>query len=105
MGNFWTFISTVLGLVAIGFLAVWSVLSNLSSTVFLLGLKPFKVGDHIAIVGEEVNGEVIDINPMFTTLRQRNGDLFTVPNNQFFQKAIVSPAESTESETDESDAS
>ena len=98
VGNFWTFVSTVLGLVAIGFVAVWSVLSNLSATVFLLGLKPFKVGDYIRITGEDVKGEVIDINLMFTTLKTARGDVFTVPNNQFFQKSIVRPANPDEME-------
>ena len=92
IGNFWTFVSTLLGLVAIGFVAVWSVLSNISSTFFLLLVQPFRVGDFVSIVGDDVMGEVIDINFMFTTIRTKDGDVFSVPNNQFFQKTTLRPS-------------
>lgn len=94
IGNFWTFISTLLGLVAIGFVAVWSVLSNISSTFLILLFQPIRVGDYVQIVGEEVKGTVQDINFMFTTLRTHEGDVYRVPNNQFFQKSILKPAHS-----------
>ncbi len=93
IGSFWTVVSTVIGLVAIGFVAVWSVLSNLSATFLLLIFQPFRVGDYVAIVGEEVKGRVIDINFMFTTIRSLSGDTFQVPNNQFFQKSSIKPAD------------
>jgi len=93
IGNFWTFISTMIGLVAIGFVAVWSVLSNLSSSFLLLIMQPFRVGDHIRIVGEDVIGTVTEINFMFTTVRSANGNVFKVPNNQFFQKTTLRPAD------------
>lgn len=89
VGNFWTFVSTAVGLVAIGFVAVWSVLSNISSTFLILIARPFRLGDNIGIVGEEVAGRVTDINFLFTTIRKENGDLFKVPNNQFFQKTLL----------------
>ncbi|MDQ8181040.1 mechanosensitive ion channel family protein [Pelagicoccus sp. SDUM812005] len=98
IGNFWTFISTILGLVAIGFVAVWSVLSNISATFFLLGFKPFKVGDYICLVGDDISGRVIDVNFMFTTLRRDNGDVFRIPNNQFFQKSTKRPGDNGKSD-------
>ncbi|MDQ8205537.1 mechanosensitive ion channel domain-containing protein [Pelagicoccus sp. SDUM812003] len=93
IGNFWTFVSTLLGLIAIGFVAVWSVLSNISATFFLLLVQPFRVGNFVKVVGDDIMGEVIDINFMFTTIRSTEGDVFNVPNNQFFQKATLRPAD------------
>lgn len=93
IGNFWTFISALLGLVAIGFVAVWSVLSNILSAVFIYLSKPFRVGDYIRVVGDEVDGEVREVNMLFTTLARPNGDVFSVPNNQFFQKSVLLPAD------------
>lgn len=92
IGSFWTLVSTTVGLVAIGFVAVWSVLSNISSTFLILIVQPFKVGDYVALVGEGVMGRVIDINFLFTTMRKGDGDIFKVPNNQFFQKCLLRPA-------------
>lgn len=93
IGNFWTFVSTLLGLIAIGFVAVWSVLSNFSAAFFLLMFQPFRVGDYVRIVGEDVKGVVIDINFMFTTLQSLKGDVYTVPNNLFFQKSMLKPVD------------
>lgn len=91
IGNFWTFLSAVLGLVAIGFVAVWSVLSNISSTFFIIGLKPFSIGDDISLEGTDISGKVVTLDFMFTTIQKSNGDLFKIPNNLFFQKAMLLP--------------
>ncbi len=88
LGGLWAMISTVLGLVAIGFVAVWSLLSNASSTVLILFLRPFQIGDDIEIAGEPVAGRVIDLNFFYTTLVDVEGRLLQVPNNLFFQKTV-----------------
>lgn len=93
IGSFWTLVSTTLGLVAIGFVAVWSVLSNISSTFLIMIAHPFRVGDYVSLVGEEVMGRVVDINFLFTTIRKGSGDVFMVPNNQFFQKCLLHPVD------------
>lgn len=88
LANAWTTISTVLAMVAIGFFAVWSVLSNLMSTLFLLVARPFRVGDTVEILPEGLKGKVIDLSFTFTTLKEEGGDLIRVPNNQFLQKLL-----------------
>lgn len=88
LGGLWAMISTVLGLIAIGFVAVWSLLSNASSTVLILFLRPFQIGDDLEIAGEPVAGRVVDLNFFYTTLQDSEGRLLQVPNNQFFQKTI-----------------
>lgn len=103
IGNFWTLLSTILGLIAIGFVAVWSVLSNVSSTFLIFSFKPFRVGDYVALVGDDTSGQVVDVNFMFTTLRRKDGDLFRVPNNQFFQKSVQHPRDPDAFEAGDSD--
>lgn len=88
LGGLWAMLATILGLIAIGFVAVWSLLSNTSSTVLILILKPFQVGDDIELAGEPVKGRVIDINFFYTTLLDEDGRYVQVPNNQFFQKTL-----------------
>lgn len=88
LGGLWAMISTVLGLVAIGFVAVWSLLSNASSTVLILFLRPFQIGDDIEIAGEPVAGRVVDLNFFYTTLIDSERRLLQVPNNLFFQKTV-----------------
>ena len=92
-----TSVSGILMLVAIGFVAVWSVLSNVSCSFLLLVFPPFKFGDTIEIKEAEkefgLKGKVTGLNLFYTTLSAsdpENGDtLIRVPNNLFFQRVII----------------
>jgi len=96
VASFWAALSGVLVLLAIGFVAVWSLLSNLLCSVLLIIFAPFRIGDEIEVQDPAspvtVRGRVRDINLMFTTLvmTDENGEesLLRAPNNIFFQKYI-----------------
>ena len=88
---------TIAGMVAIGFIAVWSVLSNMMCSLLLIVFNAFKVGDEIEVVepvgGTGLRGRVVSFNVMFTTLEEQTGEagevaLTQVPNNIFFQKSL-----------------
>ena len=94
----WTVISAGMAAVAIGFFATWSLLSNATSALLLLTFRPFRVGDLVDVVepsnGSQLSGRVVDMNLMFTTLREHTGGnhratgTLHVPNSLFFQKMI-----------------
>jgi len=84
----WAAITTVLAMIAIGFVAVWSVLSNTLCSVMLILTRPFQVGDTIEVSGPGLRGKVVNFTMLFTTLRADEGDLIRVPNNLFFQQPI-----------------
>lgn len=88
LGGLWAMMATVLGMVAIGFVAVWSVLSNVLCTFIILLYRPFEVGDEVEIAGEPIGGKVADLNFLYTTLHTPDGALLQIPNNLFFQKVI-----------------
>lgn len=88
IGGIWAVISTILGLVAIGFVAVWSLISHTTATMLILFLRPFQIGDDLEFPGEPVTGRVVDFNFFFTTLIDHEGTLYQIPNNLFFQKTI-----------------
>jgi small-conductance mechanosensitive channel len=89
---------TVAGMVAIGFIAVWSVLSNAMSALLLLAFKTFRIGDELEIIeptGSEkgLSGRVSGFSLMFTTLEEKGAKgeiptLIHIPNNIFFQKSL-----------------
>jgi len=79
-------LGTILGLVAIGFVATWSILSNFLCTFVLILFNPFAIGDEVEIPADSVAGKVVDITLLFTTLRTPTGEYIHVPNNMFFQK-------------------
>ena len=104
LASVWTAISAVLVLVAVGFVAQWSILSNSLCAVFLVIYAPFRIGDEIELVEPAtmdpakrgVRGRVADISLLFTTIKPISAELnednnawIRVPNNMFFQKAIL----------------
>lgn len=84
-------------MVAIGFVAVWSVLSNVLCSLMLTIFHPFRIGDEIEVIeatgGRGLRGKVVHFNVLFTSLEETTGDdagrsVAHVPNNVFFQKTI-----------------
>lgn len=88
LGTIFALLGTVLGLVAIGFVAVWSVLSNFLCTLVLVVFKPFSVGDEIELPADNVKGRVTDLSLIFTTLQVADDETVMVPNNTYFQKVF-----------------
>lgn len=85
----WSTAVTVLSLVAIGFVAMWSLLSHVLASVLIVIFRPFEVGDRVELIGDDpVLGEVTDLNPVYTTLRTEDGAVLQIPNNLFFQKVL-----------------
>lgn len=98
VANILTALLTVAGMIAIGFIAVWSVLSNILCSMMLVMFRNFDMGDEIEIadpVGNDpgLKGRVVGFNVMFTTLAESGNEvdqvmLTQIPNNVFFQKAL-----------------
>jgi small-conductance mechanosensitive channel len=60
--------------------------SNVTASFFISLWRPFRLGQTVEILPENLKGRVIDRNLMFTVLRDEDGNLLQVPNNLFFQK-------------------
>ena len=88
LGTILALLGTVLGLVAIGFVAVWSVLSNFLCTLVLVIFKPFSIGDELELPADNVKGRVVDLSLIFTTLQVSPGETVMVPNNTYFQRVF-----------------
>jgi small-conductance mechanosensitive channel len=89
LGGVWAILSTLFAMIAIGFVAVWSILSHTSATVLILLLRPFHIGDIIELQSENIKGRVVDLNFFFTTLQVDEHTTHQVPNNLFFQKVVT----------------
>jgi len=88
LNNAWAALTTMLGLVAIGFVAVWSILSNVLCSVILLAVRPFQVDDTLELPGAGLRGRVVNFNMIFTRFETEDGATIQVPNNLFFQQAV-----------------
>jgi small-conductance mechanosensitive channel len=91
----WAGLLSVMALIAVGFIAAWSVLSNILCSILLIVFDLFRLGDEIEIIeatgGKGLRGTVVDLNILYTSIQEthdeESGDAITqVPNNLFFQK-------------------
>ncbi|WP_436516871.1 mechanosensitive ion channel family protein [Ekhidna sp. To15] len=85
--NIWVSLGSILGVIAIGFFAIWSILSNIVAGIIIYTINPFKITDTLVLVEKEVTGKVIDIGLIYTKLQDKDG-IITVPNNLFFQQVV-----------------
>jgi len=96
ISGLWATLLGVGAMVAIGFVAVWSVLSNALCALLLMIYRPFGIGEDIEIIeatgGSGLRGTVTAFNMFNTSLREQLAEgehaVVQVPNNTFFQKTI-----------------
>jgi small-conductance mechanosensitive channel len=86
VGGLWTLLVSVATIVGVGFLATWTMVSNVTASFFIAFWRPFHLGDKIEMLPENLGGRVIDRNLMFVVVRENSGTVIHVPNNMFFQK-------------------
>lgn len=84
----WTTIASVLAVVGVGLLAVWTMVSNITATFFIWIWRPYNIGQHIEIIPDGIKGRAVDRSLMFTTIQEADGSTLVVPNNLFFQRII-----------------
>ncbi|MBO0347965.1 mechanosensitive ion channel family protein [Phormidium pseudopriestleyi FRX01] len=72
--------------VAIGF-SLKDVLSNYIAGVILLAVRPFRIGDQIAI--DEYEGTVTEVQLRTTTIKTYDGRLIYIPNQEVFSSSIT----------------
>jgi small-conductance mechanosensitive channel len=108
VGSVLTMITGILAMVALGFVAVWSVASNVLAAFLIFSTKLFRIGDYIQFTnvdgGLGMTAKIRDMRLLFTELEEvrggehaGHGGVIRMPNNFFFQNPIrVFPALSDE---------
>src|SRR5215831_3039571 len=86
VGGLWTLLVSAATIIGVGFLATWTMVSNITASFFIAFWRPFRLGDNIEILPENLRGRVIDSNLMFVVVREDGGAVIQIPNNLFFQK-------------------
>jgi len=86
VSGLWTLLVSAAAVIGVGFLAVWTIISNVTASLFITFWRPFQFGQTVELLPENLKGRVIDRNMMFTVVREESGALLHVPNNLFFQK-------------------
>jgi small-conductance mechanosensitive channel len=83
--------STILTALGIAFVAQWSLLSNITSSIILFFNHPLKIGDRIKILDKDspVEGEVSDLTYFYVHLVTTDGVIITIPNTILLQTAVA----------------
>ena len=78
---------TVIG---IAFLAQWSILSNITSTLIIFFNHQVNIGDTIVILDKDyqIEGKVSDIGIFFIIIKVSDNEYVSLPSNVFMQKMI-----------------
>ena len=86
--NIWVTVTGFIGLVAIGFFAVWSILSNIFAGVMLFFSQSIKVNSRIEIIPDGISGTVEDISLFFIVIIDDEQNEILVPNNMVYQRIV-----------------
>lgn len=89
------YVSSLMTVLAVAFVAQWSVLSNITATVIIFFYHPVRIGDNISVHEKDslIEGMVTDIGIFFITIATDDKQQITIPSNLFIQKAIKVPPE------------
>jgi len=84
------FISSVMAILGIAFVAQWSLLSNITAGLILFFNHPLKIGDHIKVIEKDflIEGIVNDITFFFIHIKTENKEKITISNTVILQKTI-----------------
>jgi small-conductance mechanosensitive channel len=84
------FIGSLLTVMGIALVAQWSILSNITSGVIIFFNHPVKLDDTLSVIDKDyaVEGRISDIGLFFVTLKTKDDEQITIPNNVFVQKMI-----------------
>jgi small-conductance mechanosensitive channel len=84
------FISSLLTILGIAFVAQWSLISNITSTLIVFFTHPARIGDTITVLDKDyqIEGRISDIGVFFIIISTVEGEKITIPSNIFLQKMI-----------------
>jgi small-conductance mechanosensitive channel len=84
----WVSATGLVALIAVAFVAVWSLVGNILAGVIIYFTSPFKIEDSIEVMPDEIRGTVLAINTFYTVLMTEDKNYINIPNTLLFQKYI-----------------
>ncbi|WP_455380161.1 mechanosensitive ion channel family protein [Acidihalobacter prosperus] len=88
VNGLWAILASTLAVVGVGLLAVWTMVSNITASLFIWVWRPYELGELIELLPDGLKGRAIDRSLMFTEIREEDGSTLMIPNNLFFQRII-----------------
>jgi small conductance mechanosensitive channel len=86
--SIWISLAAFIAMMVVGFFAAWSILSNLLAFLIIMVVRPFRIGNRVVVMPENIAGEIIDMNLLYHKLKSEEGDEILVPNVTFITKFV-----------------
>lgn len=85
------YFASILTVIGVALFATWSVLSNLTSSIFLFFFFPYRIGQKVRIIDSEnsVEGIILDINLFYIKIEIEDGNIVAYPNNLAIQRPMI----------------
>lgn len=90
-GDVSLFLSSIFAVLGVALVAQWSMLSNLTASVLIFFVFPYKIGGRVKVSDkdDDISGTIIDITMFHVILRHESGNVITYPNNLVLQKGVT----------------
>jgi len=84
------YIASLFTVLGIAFLAQWSIISNITSTLIIFFNHQVNIGDSIVILDKDfqVEGKISDIGIFFIIIKVNDNEYVSLPSNVFMQKMV-----------------
>ena len=84
------YVASLFTVVGIAFLAQWSIISNITSTLIIFFNHQVRIGDSIVILDKDfqVEGKISDIGIFFIIIKVSDKEYVSLPSNVFMQKMV-----------------
>lgn len=88
--DFGFFFSSLFAVIGVALFAQWSILSNVSASVIVFFLFPYRVGDYVRILNGDnsVEGTIEEITLFHVILIDNDKNVVTYPNSMVFQAPV-----------------
>jgi len=87
--SIWISLAAFIAMMVVSFFAAWSILSNLLAFLIIMVMGPFRIGDKVVVMPENIAGEIIDINLFYHKLKTEEDGVILVPNVTFITKFVL----------------
>ncbi len=84
------YIASLFTVLGIAFLAQWSIISNITSTLIIFFNHQVNIGDTIVILDKDyhIEGKISDIGVFFIIIKVSENENVSLPSNVFMQKMV-----------------
>ncbi|PKF61677.1 mechanosensitive ion channel protein MscS [Psychromonas sp. psych-6C06] len=88
-GDVSLFLSSIFAVLGVALIAQWSMLSNVTASVLIFFVFPYRIGDRIKIENDEMTGVITDIGMFHLSIERDDGNVILYPNNLILQKSVI----------------